>query len=137
MAVGHNPTDERTETFVREWFDLLSNHEPVERLLTFVADDDLEMVFPERTLHSHADFRSWYTVVGEYFIDQTNTLEEFATQCHEAKADITLRVVWRATRTSDGTRLAFRVDQNWQLANVPGSDRLVIVRYHVGNMRPI
>lgn len=49
--------DWTTDSFVHEWFDLLSSHAPVEELLPMVSGDALEMVFPERTLRSHADFR--------------------------------------------------------------------------------
>ncbi|MFI9276208.1 hypothetical protein ACIGXM_36870 [Kitasatospora sp. NPDC052896] len=122
--------------FAQEWFDDLSTHEPVDRLLARVADTDLEMVFPERTLRSHADFVDWYAVVGEAFTDQTHRIEAFRSESHGDRVEVTVTVVWTATLTSDGTRSAFRVNQTWQLRTTPGG-RPRIVKYQVGELRPV
>ncbi len=126
-----------TFAFAQKWFDLLSEHAPVEQLLPFVADAGLEMAFPERTLRSHADFREWYEVVGTAFSDQTHVIEGLKVIGNGNRIDVDVVVVWTATQTSDGTRSASRVDQVWQLEQRPGALQPVIVGYRVGGFQPL
>lgn len=129
-------TDDVTEAFAVDWFDRLSRHEPVERMLPLLVRGGLEMAFPERTLRDHADFSDWYEVVGRPFTDQRHTLERFTSSTHGDLVDVELTVLWTATQTSDGTRSAYRVDQRWQLLKGPG-EQLRIQTYHVGALTPI
>jgi hypothetical protein len=122
--------------FVQAWFDDLSRHAPVDRMLPRLSADSLEMHFPERALYGHADFEDWYAVVGEAFADQGHTLEALSTETRGDLVDLVLTVVWSATQTSDNTRSAFRVNQNWRLRKGPG-DQLRIVTYRVGELTPI
>ncbi|MGF1431495.1 nuclear transport factor 2 family protein [Kitasatospora sp. LaBMicrA B282] len=123
--------------FAQQWFDLLSRHDPVEDLLPLVVDEGLEMAFPERTLRSHADFRDWYTVVGEAFDDQSHVLEQFTAREQDGRVDIELTVVWAAKHLAEGTRAAFRVQQSWQLTREPATGALRISHYQVGTLTPV
>jgi len=128
--------DQSVANFAQEWFDELSHHEPVERLLTRISDIGLEMVFPERTLYGHADFADWYEGVGKAFTDQSHTVEKLRADHRGDLVDVAVTVVWSATQTADGTRSAFRVNQTWQLRKELGQ-RLRIVKYRVGTLEPI
>jgi hypothetical protein len=123
--------------FVGRWFDLLSEHAPVDRLLSMASATDLEMVFPERTLRSHRDFRDWYATVGDTFTDQGHVVKELDARDGADRTDITLTVVWTATRRSDGARLAYRVNQSWQLLASPDTGAPVITRYRVLSLEGI
>lgn len=123
------PTDEVTETFVHEWFELLSAHAPIAALLPFIATENLEMEFPERTLRSHADVRDWYVTVGNSYRNQEHIVEKVDATPSAGGTDLDITVVWKAEQTSDGARLAFRVSQNWHVAD--SGPRPLIVRYHV------
>ena len=122
-----------TAAFAQTWFDLLSEHAPVEKLLPYVADEGLEMEFPERTLRSHADFVDWYGAVGEAFAEQSHVLDELSP--HEVGVELT--VVWRALQVADGTRLAMRVNQEWQLERTTAAPERRIVTYRVVDMTPL
>ncbi|WAL73581.1 hypothetical protein OU787_19945 [Kitasatospora sp. YST-16] len=131
---GKNP---EIREFAQNWFDLLSSHKPVEELLPLVADEGLEMAFPERTLRSHADFRDWYAAVGGAFADQSHTLEEFTATEADGLVGIELTVVWAAEHLAEGHRKVFRVQQSWQLARDPATGAPRIVRYRVGTLTPV
>ncbi|MGW4384623.1 nuclear transport factor 2 family protein [Kitasatospora sp. NPDC004531] len=131
---GKNP---EIREFAQNWFDLLSRHDPVEDLLPLVVDEGLDMAFPERTLRSHADFRDWYTVVGEAFSDQSHTLEKFAAIETDGRVDIELIVIWAAKHLAEGVRAAFRIEQLWQLVRDPATGALRISRYRVGALTPV
>ena len=123
-----------TGRFVQEWFDLLSRHEPVELLLDRIADEGLEMVFPERTLRSHADFRDWYATVGDTYRRQDHVLEKLDTRPGDGGTHVELTVRWSATRISDSADLRMLADQEWLIRTEP-ADHPVIVTYRVRGMR--
>lgn len=125
------PTDQVTETFVQDWFDLLSAHAPIERLLPFISPGELLMEFPEKTLRSHSDVRDWYVGVGGSYRNQQHVVENV--DVASTGTDLAVRVVWRATQTSDGKELALRVNQTWRVDR-PATGRPVIVEYHVLNL---
>jgi hypothetical protein len=120
--------------FVRRWFDLLSEHAPIEQLLPLVSDADLEMVFPEATLRSRDEFQRWYETVGNAYTDQGHVVKELDVHDVMDRADVALSVVWTATQRSDGAHLAYRVNQSWQLRRSPGNGEPVITRYRVLSM---
>jgi hypothetical protein len=129
-------TDDLSEAFAVDWFDRLSRHEPVDRMLPRLARDGLDMAFPERTLRGHEDFSDWYEAVGRAYTDQRHTLERFHGETRGEHVDVELTVLWTATQTADGAREAYRVEQQWRLIKGPG-DQLRILTYQVGTLRPI
>jgi len=125
--------DRTTEQFVGEWFDLLSAHAPVAKLLPFVSDDGLEMVFPERTLRSQVDFRDWYKAVGETYSNQEHVVEKIDARPAGDGQDLAVTVIWRAIHTADDSKIAMRAQQSWHLAT-SGSGELIIRKYRVETM---
>jgi len=117
--------------FIRRWFDLLNAHPPVEQLLPFVSDHGLQMVFPEGTLRSHADFRTWYANVGSTYTDQAHVVKTLDARDSAEGTDVRLTVVWSATQRSDGIRRSSRVNQAWQLQDSPETGEPVIQEYRV------
>jgi hypothetical protein len=130
-------TQEEIKTFVQKWFDLLSIHVAVERLLPMIAPENLEMVFPERTLQSYDDFRDWYALVGQNVTDQEHILQELNSQDTEDGVEINLKVVWKAVQTSDGSHLAFLATQFWLLQKSAQTGQPVIVKYRVYSLDDI
>lgn len=128
--------DLTTESFVHEWFDLLSAHAPVEKLLPMVSGGELEMVFPERTLRSHDDFRDWYRVVGLTYADQDHVVEGVDVAPSSDGADLSVTVVWSAKQLSDGSQVRVRVHQDWHLMT-SDTGRPVITKYRVGGFQDL
>ncbi|RKH12582.1 hypothetical protein D7V97_08065 [Corallococcus sp. CA053C] len=131
---------EQVSQFAQAWFDLLSVHAPVERILPMIADRDLEMVFPERTLRSHEDFKDWYVQVGKAYAGQVHVIERI--EPHEGPdargpADgvaVDVTVVWSVTRVADGKRLTLRSRQTWQLMPSEKTQQPVILRYRIHSL---
>lgn len=132
MPSEQTGSDREITQFVQRWYDLLSEHAPVGELLPFVADEGLVMAFPERTLHSHADFVDWYAAVGVAYTDQSHTVEQLTSSEDGTRVDVDVTVVWTAKSTADGTVSSFRINQKWQLERPEPGARPVIVDYQVG-----
>lgn len=120
--------------FAQEWFDELSERAPVPALLARVRDSGLEMVFPERTLTSHADFAEWYGDVGTAYANQTHVIERLVEHDRGDEIDVDVTVVWAGVDTADDRPFAFRVNQRWTLVRDP--DGVRILRYQVADVSP-
>jgi hypothetical protein len=124
--------------FVSEWFDLLSEHAPADRMVEFLAPDGVEMVFPERTLTTMDDFRDWYETVARSYTNQAHDIEKvLVTSVSDDFVDVTIMVVWRATDTADGARLTFRSRQRWRLRPATAKLGFAMVRYRIDDMMAI
>jgi SnoaL-like domain len=135
MAATDLVGDAETTEFVHRWYDLLSAHAPVDKLLSLVSDRDLEMEFPEASLRNYDDFRRWYAAVGEAYRDQSHAVEQLQATRERDTVHVTVTVVWQATQTADGVTVRQRVHQQWRLREQGG--RLVIQKYLVGELVPV
>ena len=53
-------SQDQINQFVAAWYLALDQHVPSERIAEMLADDGLQMIFPEKTLHGMGDFLAWY-----------------------------------------------------------------------------
>lgn len=122
---------EDVRTFADAWFADLNDHVDIEAILPKLATNhaDFEMVFPERTLTSEADFRDWYAGVGENVHEQHHLLEVLAPHPTPEGMAVDVMVVWKATDKASGDPIAVRALQTWLLQEVTGKP--AIVRYTV------
>jgi hypothetical protein len=120
--------------FAAQWFQYLDVHAPADRLAGCLATDGLVMVFPERTLRSVDEFRDWYRTVCGLYTDETHEIEEVTPTVADDRIDVAVSVIWRATQTADGSRLAMRAKQTWRLARIPSGPGLVITEYRVDDL---
>lgn len=134
MTTKSETLSDSVSAFAALWFGYLDVHAPTDRLESCLSADDLEMVFPERTLRSVADFRDWYRTVCGLYTDETHDIEQVTPVRNGDHIDVGVVVVWRATQTSDGSRLAMRARQTWRLSAADNEPGLVLTRYHVDEL---
>ena len=67
-------TDGRVRALVKEWYEALDRHDPLESVLDYLAPEGLEMTFPEGKLHGTAEFADWYRTVTHRFFDEVHEL---------------------------------------------------------------
>src|SRR5215212_4485641 len=129
MSTAAPLTEDELRQFVVDWFDLLDVHAPVERLLPLVAADDLEMVFPEATVHGRASFEAWYTKVTKRFSAAGD------------RGEIGLDLNWQAKMwqppAATSTWLGFDVRQTWEMRRSARTGKAEIVRYVVSRFDPM
>jgi hypothetical protein len=127
--------------FAADWFAALDRHDDIGRLLPMLADDGLEMRFPEGTSYGHAGFRQWYDTVTRRFFDEVHTLTEVTpTGTDGAGTDVRVTVNWQA-RIWDppaprSTWIGFDARQSWRLEPGPGG-RPRISLYVVDSLEPM
>ena len=74
--MGTPLNEKEVKAFVDEWYRKLDVHAPAEELVPLVADEDLEMKFPEATLRGKAAFKDWYEGVIRKFFDEVHDMKD-------------------------------------------------------------
>jgi len=101
-------TDQQIQKFATAWFRALDQHVPPAECAKLVAEDKLEMVFPEKTLHGVSDFLAWYAG-GTYsdgtsapgviniFFDENHNLVSVNSKISGNQATLEVVVAWQAS----------------------------------------
>ena len=123
-------TEEQIKKFAAEWFLALDVHVPTAECVKFLADSELRMVFPEKTLYGISDFEAWYaggtysdgtTALGvtNIFFDETHNLQSVQPQISSDQANVRVIVGWQASwfepPAARRKRLSLEATQQWLL----------------------
>jgi hypothetical protein len=125
----NNPiTEEQIRTFAAAWFLALDIHAPAEECVKFLADSELRMIFPEKTLYGLSDFKAWYAggtysdgtsapgVTNIYF-DEAHNLQSVQPQISADQANVRIVVGWQASwiepPAARSKRLSMEFTQQW------------------------
>ncbi len=101
-------TEEQIRKFAAAWFLALDVHAPTEECVKFLADSELKMIFPEKTLYGISDFKAWYAGgtysdgtrapgVANIFFDETHILQSVQPQIYADQANVRVVVGWQAS----------------------------------------
>ena len=114
--------------FVAAWYKALDQHVPPVECARLVADDNLEMIFPEKTLHGVSDFLAWYAG-GSYsdgttapgviniFFDENHNVVSVDGQISGNQATLEVVVAWQASLfeapAAKSKRVSLDATQRW------------------------
>lgn len=133
------PSEAEIEALAREWYHKLDVHAPMVELLPMLADEGLEMVFPEATVYGHTGFEGWYQTVIRLFFDEEHTVKTVKVlgAGPDNAAQVHVVVHWKASAWKPpgalSDRLAMDADQTWEVGR-DAQGRAVITRYVVNGM---
>jgi hypothetical protein len=136
-------TIKEVEQLVKDWYLKLDVHAPMVEILPMLADEGLEMQFPEAILRGHAEFEGWYQGVIRIFFDEVHTLKELDITLSEdgTQADVKLVVYWEASRwnppAAKSDRLMFDAAQTWVVRRLSETGRAAVVTYVVDGLTPM
>lgn len=125
---GHNGiTKEQIDAFVAAWYLALDQHVPVAEAAKLVADD-VQMIFPEKTLHGKSDFMAW-CIGGPYsdgemapgvfniFFDENHNVVSVDAAIDGDQADLDVVVAWQASMftppAAKSRRVSLDAIQKW------------------------
>jgi ankyrin repeat protein len=116
---GHDPANEM-RALVFQWFSWYDRHVEEGFFMQHLADQGLEMCFPERTLRSHADFHDWYQGIGKTIRSNTHDVSGLRViPVGKDSFHVDLFVWWRAV-THEGKPLSERFRQIWNVTSRNG-----------------
>lgn len=143
---GHNGmTKEQIDAFVAAWYLALDQHAPIDQMARLVSDD-VQMIFPEKTLHGKSDFLAW-CIGGTYsdgdqapgvyniFFDENHNVVSVEAQVSGDGADLDVVVAWQASLfippAAKSKRVSLDAIQKW---TVKASDQnpygMVVTSYN-------
>jgi hypothetical protein len=103
----HPLTEAEIRAFVDAWYLALDQHVPAD-LCGSLVSDEVQMIFPEKTLHSKSDFLAWYAG-GTYsdgekapgviniFFDENHNVVSVESKISGDVAELDVVVAWQAS----------------------------------------
>jgi SnoaL-like domain len=134
-------TEAEVKEFVDDWYRKLDVHAPADEVMQLLADDGLEMKFPEGVFQGHEGARKWLTDAYQRFFDEVHTMRELKAEISGPRADVQLVVNWQARiwdpPDAKSQWLGFDCLQTWVVERSPATGRPVILSYVVDRLIPM
>lgn len=129
--MSNGTSQAQIDAFVKAWYLALDQHVPQEQIAAMAASD-VQMIFPEKTLHGVGDLIAWYAggtysdgeeapgVINIFFDENHNVVSVEPTSDLSAES-INLRVVvaWQASwfipPNAKSTRTSMDATQDWTI----------------------
>ncbi len=145
--MAQNLSLEKINEFVAAWYLALDQHAPAEQC-TVLAAEDVQMVFPERTLHGINDLKAWYAggtysdgeeapgVINIFFDENHNVVSvEPKSELSADSIDLRVVVAWQASwfipPAAKSTRVSMDAIQDWTIKRSDKNEYgLVITSYN-------
>lgn len=121
-----------------EWYRKLDVHAPLVEVLPLLAEDGVEMKFPEASLRGLAEFEGWFERVIRIFFDEVHRLKEVTVKLNGDTADVHVVVEWQASvwnpPAANSARIMLDADQTWVVKRSPKTGKAVIATYIVNSL---
>ena len=131
-------TETEIKDMAAQWYRKLDVHAPMVEILPMLADEGLEMKFPEATLHGHAGFEGWYQRVIRIFFDEVHTLKEVTVTPANDGARVKVVVRWEASvwnpPAAKSERIVLDAYQTWVVKRSLSTQKPVVVTYIVDDL---
>jgi hypothetical protein len=131
-------SDKAIQEAVIAWYKKLDRHAPIVELFPMLADEGLEMVFPEATLRDAAGFEAWYRRVVRVFFDEVHTVKQATPTITGDKATVQIVVRWEASTWDPleprNKRIVLDAYQTWEMRLSSATGAPVITRYVVDRL---
>lgn len=131
-------TQAEVQQLAEVWYRKLDVHAPEVELLPMLADEGLEMVFPETTVRGHAGFEGWYQRVIRIFFDEVHTLKQVGVKVNGDQANVDVVVNWQASVWNPPAASSARINcdayQRWVVTRAPTTGKAVITTYIVDSL---
>jgi len=94
-----NPiTQEQIKTFVAAWYRALDNHDGIEECYPLLAENGLNMQFPDGDIRDYAGFKKWYDRVTNLFFDENhNVVSVERAGGTDSDPELQVVVAWQAS----------------------------------------
>jgi len=131
-------TQQSIQTLAEAWYKKLDVHAPMVELLPLLADEELEMVFPEATVYGYAGFEGWFQRVIRIFFDEVHTVKLVSSEISGDTASVKVVVQWEASvwnaPEANSKRIMLDAYQTWEVKQLT-DERIVITKYTVDKLQ--
>ncbi|HLI50292.1 MAG TPA: hypothetical protein VKU87_00765 [Thermomicrobiaceae bacterium] len=110
-------TEEEVRRFAAAWFLALDQHVPIEQCYALLADEGLQMDFPDGAIRDQDSFKVWYDRVTNLFFDENHTVQTVDVTIKGDRADARVVVGWQASwfepPAAKSKRVSMDATQDW------------------------
>jgi len=131
-------TEAEVQQLATDWYLKLDVHAPLEDYIPFLAEEGLEMRFPEATVYGFEGFKGWYQRVIGIFFDEVHTLKQVNATFSGDQVDVKVIVKWEASvwnpPAAKSARIVLDAYQTWVVKRSPNTGKPVIATYIVDSI---
>ena len=95
MSNSNPLTEENIRRFAIAWYVALDVQAPFEECARFLADQGLNMQFPDGDIKDSASFKKWYDRVTNIFFDENHNVQSVAAKISGEEAVVDIVVGWQ------------------------------------------
>ena len=110
-------TLDQIDGLVAAWYRALDNHDPIDSCYQLMAEDDLNMQFPDGDIHDFASYKKWYDRVTNIFFDENHTVLSVEATITGDQAEVDVVVGWQASwwepPAAKSKRVSMDATQKW------------------------
>jgi len=110
-------TIEQVKAFAKAWYLALDQHDPIETCYALMADEGLNMQFPDGDIKDRASFKTWYDRVTNLFFDENHVVQSVEGEVRGDEAEVIVVVGWHASwwepPTAKSRRVSMDATQRW------------------------
>lgn len=123
-------TEAEIRHFVAAWYEALDFHVPIEQAYALLADEGLNMQFPDGDIRDYDSFKQWYDRVTNIFFDENHFVNQVDIQLEGERATLNIIVGWQASwwqpPAAKSKRVAMDATQRWTVVR-SGKNRFGMV----------
>jgi len=131
-------TEAEVKEMVVEWYKKLDVHVPMVEVLPMLADEGLEMQFPEVTIRGHAGFEGWFQRVIRIFFDEVHEVKKADVTVVGDKANVDIVVKWEASVWNPPEAFSKRIKcdayQRWVVVRSSATGKPIVLTYIVDKL---
>lgn len=110
-------TDADIKTFVAAWYQALDFHVPFDQAWSMLADEGLNVQFPDGDIRDRASFKKWYDRVTNLFFDENHYVQSVEARISGDEAELDVVVGWQASwwepPAAKSKRVSMDATQRW------------------------
>jgi hypothetical protein len=131
-------TQSEVQDMAKVWYSKLDVHAPLAEFIPFLAEEGLEMQFPEATVYAFEGFKGWYERVIGIFFDEVHTVKEVQLTPGRNESQVKVVVQWEASvwnpPAPKSERIILDAYQTWIVERSPSTGKPVIKTYIVDSL---
>ena len=108
---------EQIKEFAAAWYEALDFHVPIEDAYALLADEGLNMQFPDGDIRNYDSFKQWYDRVTNLFFDENHYVQTVEAQISGDEAIVDIVVGWQASwwepPAAKSKRVSMDATQRW------------------------
>ena len=133
-------TMDQVKKFAEAWFLALDQHVPLEQAYSFLADNGLNMQFPDGDIRNFDSFKLWYDRVTNLFFDENHNVQSVEGTISGDRAQVRVVVGWQASwfdgPAAKSKRTSMDATQDWTVQrSTKNAHGLEIVSYNAAAAR--